>query len=151
MSAEYNLRLVQRMYDALNRQDLDAHDEYWHEDMIWHGPPGFGSIHGLDGFKNDVLKPFYEAFPDYHAKNDIEFAGRNLGSSDRVLNRNAERAIFGLSAVRPKNADAFLGFLAGKGWKAQSKLGHDRPCRRVSPAWLRHDGIAPEARSFPLN
>ena len=74
MSAEYNLRLVQRMYDALNRQDLDAHDEYWHEDMIWHGPPGFGSIHGLDGFKNDVLKPFYEAFPDYHAKNDIEFA-----------------------------------------------------------------------------
>ena len=74
MSAEYNLRLVQRMYDALNRQDLDAHDEYWHEDMIWHGTPGFGSIHGLDGFKNEVLKPFYKAFPDYHAKNDIEFA-----------------------------------------------------------------------------
>ncbi len=74
MSAEQNLQLVQKMYEALNAQDIEAHDRYWHEDMIWHGPPGFGSIHGLDGFKNDVLRPFYRAFPDYHAKNDIEFA-----------------------------------------------------------------------------
>ncbi|MCY4462820.1 MAG: ester cyclase [Albidovulum sp.] len=77
MSAERNLRLVQSMYEALNRQDIDAHDEFWHRDMIWHGPPGFGSIHGLDGFKNEVLRPFYRAFPDYRAKNDIEFADEN--------------------------------------------------------------------------
>ena len=74
MTSSYNLALVQRMYEALNSQDIDAHDEYWHEDMIWHGPPGFGSIKGLDRFKDDVLQPFYKAFPDYHAKNDIEFA-----------------------------------------------------------------------------
>ena len=74
MSAEHNLKLVQRMYEALNKQDIEAHGQYWHDDMIWHGPPGFGSIHGLDGFKNEVLRPFYRAFPDYHAKNDIEFA-----------------------------------------------------------------------------
>ena len=77
MLAERNLRLVQVMYEALNRQDIDAHDEFWHDDMIWHGPPGFGSIHGLEGFKNEVLRPFYKAFPDYHAKNDIEFADEN--------------------------------------------------------------------------
>lgn len=77
MSRDYNLKLVQEMYEALNRQDINAHDRYWHEDMIWHGPLGFGSIHGLDGFKNQVLKPFYKAFPDYHAKNDIEFADEN--------------------------------------------------------------------------
>jgi len=29
------------MYKALNKQDLDAHDDYWTKDMIWHGPPGF--------------------------------------------------------------------------------------------------------------
>ncbi len=74
MSAKRNLELIHRMYEALNAQDLDAHDEYWSEDMIWHGPPGLGDIHGLDGFKNEVLKPFYKAFPDYNAKNDIELA-----------------------------------------------------------------------------
>ncbi len=77
MSAKRNLELIHRMYEALNAQDLDAHDEYWAEDMIWHGPSGFGDIHGLDGFKNKVLKPFYKAFPDYHAKNDIELADEN--------------------------------------------------------------------------
>ncbi len=45
--------------------------------MVWHGPPAFGDIPGLDGFKNLVLRPFYKAFPDYHAKNDIEVAGGN--------------------------------------------------------------------------
>lgn len=74
MSAAHNLELVRRMYDALNAQDLDAHHRYWTDDMIWHGPPGFGDIHGIDGFKYEVLKPFYAAFPDYHAHNDIEFA-----------------------------------------------------------------------------
>jgi predicted ester cyclase len=77
MNAAHNVQLVQRMYDALNAQDLDAHDAFWTEDMIWHGPPGFGDIHGLHGFKYEVLKPFYTAFPDYHAKNDIEFADDN--------------------------------------------------------------------------
>ena len=74
MTATHNVQLVQKMYDALNAQDLDAHDAFWTEDMIWHGPPGFGDIHGLNGFKYEVLQPFYTAFPDYHAKNDIEFA-----------------------------------------------------------------------------
>ena len=77
MSAQHNLQLVQQMYEALNAQDLEAHHRYWREDMVWHGPPGFGDIHGIEGFKNEVLKPFYKAFPDYHAKNDIEFADEN--------------------------------------------------------------------------
>jgi predicted ester cyclase len=69
------------MYDALNRQDLEAHYEFWHEDMIWHGPPGFGDIHGIKGFQDEVLKPFYKAFPDYFAKNDIEVADANMVSA----------------------------------------------------------------------
>jgi predicted ester cyclase len=85
MSRERNLKLVQDMYEALNAQDLDAHDKYWHEDMIWHGPPGFGDIHGLDGFKYEVLTPFYKAFPDYHAVNDIEVADDNWVSATGFL------------------------------------------------------------------
>ena len=77
MSPEENLDLVHRMYEALNAQDLEAHNEFWTEDMIWHGPPGFGDIHGLEAFKYEVLKPFYLAFPDYHVNNDIEVADEN--------------------------------------------------------------------------
>lgn len=73
MSKESNMALLDAMYDALNRQDLDAHSRYWTPDMVWHGPAGFGDIHGLSGFRDQVLKPFYTAFPDYHAKNDIQF------------------------------------------------------------------------------
>ena len=52
MNAEYNKKLVEDMYVALNTKNLDAHDLYWHKDMIWHGPPGFGDIHGLEISKN---------------------------------------------------------------------------------------------------
>ena len=85
MSAEYNLKLVTRMYEALNAQDLEAQHEFWHEDMIWHGPPGFGDVHGIDGFKYKVLKPFYEAFPDYHVKDDIQVANDDWVSATGFL------------------------------------------------------------------
>ena len=71
MNAEYNKKLVEDMYVALNAKDLDVHNKYWHDDMIWHGPPGFGDIHGLTNFKEQVMKPFYAAFPDYYVENDI--------------------------------------------------------------------------------
>lgn len=74
MSAEQNLELLHRMVVALNAQDIEAHDEFWSKDMIWHGPPSFGDIHGLEAFKNDVLRPFYAAFPDFHGSIDIELA-----------------------------------------------------------------------------
>jgi len=85
MKTEYGLTLIHKMYDALNSQDLDAHNEYWHDDMVWHGPAGFGSIHGLEAFKQEVLIPFYAAFPDYHAKNDIEVANGDWVSATGFL------------------------------------------------------------------
>ena len=33
MNAEYNKKLVEDMYVALNTKDLDAHDKYWHENI----------------------------------------------------------------------------------------------------------------------
>jgi len=85
MSTEQNKYLVHRMYEALNVQDLDAHDEFWTEDMIWHGPPGFGDIHGLDGFKYEVLKPFYTSFPDYYVENEIEVADEEWVAATGIL------------------------------------------------------------------
>ena len=74
MNLDESKILLKKMYDALNAQDLEAQHKYWNNDMIWHGPPGFGDIHGIENFKYKVLKPFYEAFPDYHVKNDIVVA-----------------------------------------------------------------------------
>ena len=74
MTLDESKKLLANMYDALNAQDLEAQHKYWHDDMVWHGPPGFGDIHGIEYFKYKVLKPFYEAFPDYHVKNDIVVA-----------------------------------------------------------------------------
>ena len=85
VTANENLNLVQNMYKALNKQDLDAHDEYWTKDMIWHGPPGFGDIFGLEGFKYEVLEPFYKTFPDYHVVNEIEVADENWVAATGIL------------------------------------------------------------------
>ena len=74
MNLDESKILLEKMYDALNAQDLEAQHQYWNDDMIWHGTPGFGDIHGIENFKYKVLKPFYEAFPDYHVKNDIVVA-----------------------------------------------------------------------------
>ena len=112
MSAEFNLNLVRRMYGALNAQDLEAHRELWHEDMIWHGPPGFGDVHGLEGFRNDVLKPFYAAFPDYRVKDDIQVANEHWVSATGFLTGHQRGEWLGIPptgrAVRVRYSDFWL-------------------------------------------
>ncbi len=112
MSREANLDLVHRMYAALNAQDLEAHHEFWAEDMIWHGPPGFGDIHGIEGFKYEVLKPFYAAFPDYHVKNDIEVADENWVSATGFLTAHHQGEWMGIpptgKAVKMRFSDFWL-------------------------------------------
>ncbi|MDK1082417.1 MAG: ester cyclase, partial [Anaerolineae bacterium] len=78
-SAQQNLELLHAMVDVLvaPEQDLDAQKEFWAEDMIWHGPPGFGDVHGLEGFQQGVIAKFYQAFPDYNGSLDIEVADEN--------------------------------------------------------------------------
>ncbi|MDK1119218.1 MAG: ester cyclase [Anaerolineae bacterium] len=96
MSAQHNLDLIHGMYEALNAQDLDAQDKYWAKDMIWHGPPEFGDIHGLEGFKYQVLKPFYKAFPDYYVENDIEVADENWASATGFLTGHHQGEFLGI-------------------------------------------------------
>ena len=55
MTLDESKKLLADMYDALNAQDLEAQHKYWHDDMVWHGPPGFGDIHGIENFKYKVI------------------------------------------------------------------------------------------------
>ncbi len=112
MSREHNLELIHGMYEALNAQDLDAQDNFWTKDMIWHGPPGFGDIHGLEGFKYEVLKPFYAAFPDYHVSNDIEVADENWVSATGFLTGTHQGEWLGIAptgkAIKMRFSDFWL-------------------------------------------
>ena len=99
MPVHHNLALIHRMYEALNAQDLDAHDKYWTHDMIWHGPPGWGEIHGVDAFKYELLAPFYRAFPDYHAKNDVELADGDWVAATGYLTCTHQGEWLGLPAT----------------------------------------------------
>jgi len=99
MSIQQNLDLVHRMYEALNAQDLEAHHNYWTDDMIWHGPPGFGDIHGIDGFKYEVLQPFYTTFPDYHVLNEIEIANGDWVAATGLLTGTPQDDWMGVPAT----------------------------------------------------
>lgn len=99
MSSKKNLDLVLRMYDALNAQDIERHHEFWTDDMIWHGPPGFGDIHGIDGFKYEVLKPFYQTFPDYHVKDEIQVANGDWVAATGILTGTPQDEWLGVPAT----------------------------------------------------
>lgn len=112
MSAKDNLELMHKMYEALNAQDVEAHDRYWAKDMIWHGPAGLGDFHGLDAFKYKLMKPFYKSFPDYYVKNDIEVADENWVSATGYLTATHSGDWLGLPAtgkkVRMRYSDFWL-------------------------------------------
>ncbi|MCZ6456950.1 MAG: ester cyclase [Actinobacteria bacterium] len=67
------LELVERMVDALNEHVIEGQEEFWSEDMVWHGPAGIGTKHGLTDFQENHQKPFLHAFPDKLADDQIRF------------------------------------------------------------------------------
>ena len=67
------LELVERMVDALNEHVIEGQEEFWSEDMVWHGPAGIGTKHGLKDFQKNHQTPFLQAFPDKLADDQIRF------------------------------------------------------------------------------
>jgi predicted ester cyclase len=74
MSPEQNKQLIADMYAAMNKNVLGLMEKYWKKDMIWIGPAGIGTRHGLDEFENDYRQAFIRAFPDKHATDIIRIA-----------------------------------------------------------------------------
>ena len=74
MSEKENKQLVEDMYAGLNENVLGIMGRYWKEDMVWEGPAGIGTMHGIDEFENDYRKPFIKAFPDKHATDVVRIA-----------------------------------------------------------------------------
>ena len=74
MSIKENKQLVEDMYAGLNENVLGIMHRYWKEDMVWEGPAGIGTMHGIDEFENVYRKPFIKAFPDKHATDIVRIA-----------------------------------------------------------------------------
>jgi len=61
--------LVARMIggcNTLDGSDLESMgmEAFWHADMVWHGPWGIGSAHGLDEFRRFAQGPSVSSFPN---------------------------------------------------------------------------------------
>ena len=56
---------------TLNAKEVEQSNRFWKEDMVWHGPAGLGVLTGIEEFKHKLLYPFFKAFPDYEAINEI--------------------------------------------------------------------------------
>lgn len=115
MSPKENLELVHKMYEeALNRHDVDAHDKFWTKDMLWHGP--LEEIHGLEAFKNS-LRPYFRAFPDYHATHIIEMAEENMVAATGYFTATHSDLIYGVPATGKKVKGWFSDF-----WRVENGL-----------------------------
>jgi predicted ester cyclase len=110
MSEAENLDLVHKMYVLLNTHNIEGHDMYWTTDMIWHGPPGWDDVHGLVAFKNEVLRPFFAAFPDYHAINTIEMTDGNMVAATGYFTGTHSGDWFGVKATGRKVNGGFSDF-----------------------------------------
>ena len=53
MEEQDNKQLIEDMYEAMNKNELGLMKKYWFEDMVWEGPAGVGTKHGLQEFEED--------------------------------------------------------------------------------------------------
>jgi len=64
MSAEANRKLVDDMYESMNLNKVGAMKRHWNRNMVWAGPAGIGTKHGVEQFEGEVRRDFIHAFPD---------------------------------------------------------------------------------------
>ncbi len=74
MEENDNKRLIEDMYGAMNKNLLGLMKKYWFEDMVWEGPAGVGTKHGLQEFEEGYRRDFIQAFPDKHAADLVRVA-----------------------------------------------------------------------------
>ena len=80
MTAEENKSIIQEFWDIINTGNLQAADDYYDADYIYHGPSGL-EAKGPQGFK-EMLIEYYTAFPDFHFIIEDIF-----GAGDKVVSR----------------------------------------------------------------
>ena len=72
--AAENKALVDRLYEAIDKNEVGVMAEFWTEDMVWRGPAGLGTQRGVKAFEQNVRAPFIQAFPDKEGVDEVRLA-----------------------------------------------------------------------------
>ncbi len=64
MTPEENRKLVDDMYASMNQNEVGAMKPHWTRNMVWAGPAGIGTKHGVEQFETEVRRDFIRSFPD---------------------------------------------------------------------------------------
>ena len=74
MSPEANKKLIDDMYAAMNRNEVGVMKTFWTEDMVWAGPAGIGTKHGVEQFERETRAPMIEAMSDKVGTDHVRIA-----------------------------------------------------------------------------
>ena len=80
MTPDENKALVRRFYEAIDKGNVDAMDQFVAENYIDHNPAPFVAATGLEGLKQS-FKIFEKATPGYHIIED------QIAEGDKVVTR----------------------------------------------------------------
>ena len=62
--SDANKKLVDDMYASMNLNEVGAMKKHWTRNMVWDGPAGIGTKHGVEQFEQEVRVDFIRSFPD---------------------------------------------------------------------------------------
>jgi len=126
-----SLVMVKEMLKRLFTKE-QAWRKYWHENMMWYGPSGYGSYIGIDGFARFQLP--YESIFDPFRKSSVAMTCERGSSLDLAVKGHFARFAEG-NYVASGGWPSHGGHLCGK-WLGIEPKGQQFTCR-VSDWWRR--------------
>jgi predicted ester cyclase len=124
-SAAENKTLVRRFYEAIDKGNLAAMDEFVAESYLDHNPPPFPGLQpGLAGVKQQ-FKIFLEATPGYHRIDD------QIAEGDKVVTR--------LTAIGTHEGEMFGIAPTGKKLEMTAIVIHRIANRKLVEKWSNKD------------
>jgi len=116
--AARNKQLVRDMLTALVRNQVGLMGDFWWEDMIWVGPPGIGTMRGLQQFEYDLRATFLHAFPDKQAGENILLAEGEWVAAEGFFHATFARDWLGIPATGRPTRIRYTDF-----WRAEVRQG----------------------------
>jgi steroid delta-isomerase-like uncharacterized protein len=125
--SDENKALALRSWEIVNRRDLDAIQEFYAPDLVWHEPDQ--DIHGSEEAKR-FLATYFRAFPDLtHAVEDV------IAEADKVVTR------YTLSGTHRGETEEF-GPPTGKHIELEGITIHRIEDGKIVEEWERYDNLS---------